>query len=107
MFFLPYRTAAGKLVFTLSRTCTELNIQEGPCQHSGEDRALTGVWVTPEFNKALEMGYRVAEITEYDILIDSVFVQYMHTFLKGKREASGYPLKPKIRQPEKSTSRTI
>ena len=91
---LPYRTSSGKLVFTLCRTCAEVNFQEGPCDHNDESRALTGVWVTPEFNKAVELGYRVAKVTEvwhFDNRDDSIFEGYMHTFLKGKQEASGYP----------------
>ncbi|XP_035469582.1 uncharacterized protein LOC118287976 [Scophthalmus maximus] len=67
---LPYRTAAGKL-FTLCHTCkTE----------------LPGMRV--------ELGYRLGKITEvwqFEQRCDSVFVDYMHTFLKGKQEASGYP----------------
>ncbi|KAF0021975.1 hypothetical protein F2P81_025772 [Scophthalmus maximus] len=91
---LPYRTPGGKLVFTLCRTCADLNYQGGACVHDDEARALTGVWVTPEFNKALELGYRLGKITEvwhFERSSDSVFVDYMHTFLKGKQEASGYP----------------
>ena len=60
--------------------------------HDDEARALTGVWVMVEFNKALEVGYRVGEITEvwhFDQSSDSVFVGYIQTFLKGKQEASG------------------
>jgi len=91
---LPYKTAAGKLVFTLCRTCAELNNQQGPCTHGREERALTGVWVTTEFNKALNMGYKLTQITEvwhFENKSASIFVDYIHTFLKGKQEASGYP----------------
>ncbi|XP_049421984.1 uncharacterized protein LOC125882246 [Epinephelus fuscoguttatus] len=91
---LPYKTPSGKLVFTLCRTCADLNFQAGLCTHDDEGRVLTGFWVTPEFNKALELGYRLGKITEvwhFDRRSDNVFVEYMHTFLKGKQEASGYP----------------
>ncbi|XP_051800711.1 uncharacterized protein LOC127532721 isoform X1 [Acanthochromis polyacanthus] len=91
---LPYKTSQGKLIFTLCRTCAENNHQEGPCHHDDEARALTGVWVSVEFHKALEMGYRVGKITEvwhFPDSSDRVFVDYIHTFLKGKQEASGYP----------------
>ncbi|XP_044041082.1 uncharacterized protein LOC122870739 [Siniperca chuatsi] len=107
---LPHRTTGSKLVFTLCRASAELNLQEGPCRHSDDDRALTGVWVTPEFNKALEMGYRIAEITEvwhFDRRSDSIFVDYMHTFLKGKQEALGCPSDAVDQEAEKSTSATI
>lgn len=91
---LPYRTHSGKLVFTLCRTCAELNVQSGPCSHDDKARAFKGVWVTPEFNKALEMGYHYSKITEvwhFERSDDSIFLKYMHTFLKGKQEPSGYP----------------
>ncbi|KAF7650192.1 hypothetical protein LDENG_00130140 [Lucifuga dentata] len=89
-----YPTSQGKLVFTLCHTCTEINNQEGLCTHDEWARALKGVWVTVEFNKALELGYRVAEITEvwhFEKHSASIFVEYIQTFLKGKQEASGYP----------------
>lgn len=53
---LPYKTAQGKLVFTLCCTCAEDNIQQSSRSHDEKCRALTGVWVTEEFNKALESG---------------------------------------------------
>ncbi len=59
---------------------------------------MTGVWVTPEFNKALEMSYWVAKIREvwhFDRRSDSIF-DYMHTFLQGKQEASVTPLRPRM-----------
>ncbi|XP_035995617.1 DNA polymerase-like [Fundulus heteroclitus] len=91
---LPYKTSTGKLVFTLCRACAEMNYQAGPCSHTDRERALTGVWVTLEFNKALELGYTVAEITEvwhFEKQSSSIFKPYIHTFLKGKQEASGFP----------------
>ncbi|KAF7644712.1 hypothetical protein LDENG_00217160 [Lucifuga dentata] len=87
------RTSRGKLVFTLCRTCAESNSQEGPCTHDEQTRALTGLWVTVEFNKALKLGHRVSKITEvwhFEKRSASTFVEYIHTFLKGKQEASGY-----------------
>ncbi|XP_029975791.1 uncharacterized protein LOC115408984 [Salarias fasciatus] len=91
---LPYKSSRGKLLFTLCRTCAEINNQMTLCNHDENACALTGVWVTPEFNKALELGYKVAKIIEvwhFSKRSDSVFVGYVHTFLKGKQEASGYP----------------
>ncbi|TWW55982.1 hypothetical protein D4764_09G0010320 [Takifugu flavidus] len=91
---LPHKSEGGKLLFTLCRTCAETNNEGGPCEHDDEGRALTGVWVTVEFIKALDVGYRVGKITEvwhFDKSSDTVFTDYIHTFLKGKQEASGYP----------------
>lgn len=91
---LPHKTASGKLMFTLCRTCAEINQQDAPCSHDDEARALTGVWVSLELNKALELGYRLAKIIEawhFENQSGSIFTEYMRTFLKGKQEASGYP----------------
>ncbi|KAF7646307.1 hypothetical protein LDENG_00190100 [Lucifuga dentata] len=91
---LPYRSSQGKLIFTLCRTCAEINNQEGPCTYDEQARVLTGVWVTVKFNKAFELRYRVSKITEvwhFEKCSSSFFIEYIHTFLKGKQEASGYP----------------
>nr|XP_049572487.1 uncharacterized protein LOC125965726 [Syngnathus scovelli] len=89
---LPFKTAKGKLVFTLCRTCAERNNQQTACTHNDEQRSLTGVWTTPEFVKALDLGYTVADITEvwhYTRTSDTIFRDYVRTFLKGKQES--YP----------------
>ncbi|XP_057711360.1 uncharacterized protein LOC130928654 [Corythoichthys intestinalis] len=91
---LPYKTAKGKLVFTLCRTCAEINNQSDDCKHDDESRALTGVWVTLEMNKAVELGYRLARVMEvwhFEKTSSEVFEGYIKTFLKGKQEASGFP----------------
>lgn len=59
---LPYR-AQGKLMFPLCRTCAE-NLQETPCEHSEEERMLSGTWCSIEIQKALDMGYRVVRMVE-------------------------------------------
>lgn len=61
----------------------------------------------PKFTKALDNGYRIAEITEvwhFDKKSGSVFRGYINTFLKGKQEASGYPQKHWMRPAETGTS---
>ncbi|XP_055781116.1 uncharacterized protein LOC129857164 [Salvelinus fontinalis] len=91
---LPYKGPQGKLLFSLCRTCSENNNQEKPCKHSDQERALTGVWVAVEFSKALEMGYRVAKIFEvlnFSRKSDTLFKEYIKTFLRCKQMASGYP----------------
>jgi len=66
---LPYR-ANKKLLFPLCATCA-LNRQQDPCQHSAEDRALTGAWVTLELKKALELGYRILDVYEVRKFVQS------------------------------------
>ncbi|KAL3987174.1 homeobox protein Nanog [Sarotherodon galilaeus] len=91
---LPYKTKSGKLLFTLCRTCAEMNNQQGACNHSNEERALKGVWTTVEFNLALEKGYQISRITEvwhFEKQSNTIFTDYVHHFLRKKQEASGYP----------------
>ena len=59
---LPYR-AQGKLMFPLCRTCAE-NFQGTPCEHSEEERMLSGTWCSIEIQKALDIGYRVIRMVE-------------------------------------------
>nr|XP_022305881.1 uncharacterized protein LOC111112600 [Crassostrea virginica] len=91
----------GKLTFSLCRTCAEKQQQE-PCQCSDENRAITGVFCTPEIEKALECGYQILKIYEvyhwdetsqYDVERGSggIFGEYINLFLKIKQEASGWP----------------
>jgi hypothetical protein len=47
----------GKLVFALCRTCAEMQLAD--CNHSDNERAITGAWVTLELYKAMDLGYEV------------------------------------------------
>ena len=83
----------GKLMFSLCRTCTQ-NLQQEPCNHSDEERALSGTWVSLEITKAIEKGYKVMEIYEvwhFPAFSSDLFKDYINTFLKIKQEASGWP----------------
>ncbi|XP_048850900.1 uncharacterized protein LOC125719998 isoform X2 [Brienomyrus brachyistius] len=89
---LPYRSG-GKLMFTLCRTCCETETR-GVCNHTDEQRALSGTWCSIEINKAVEKGYKIAKIYEvwhFPDRTDTLFADYINTHLKGKQEASGYP----------------
>lgn len=73
----------------LCHPCTESNNQRGICERSQEVRALTGLWVTEEFNTALQLGFRVGEITAVwhcESRSSSGFTGYIQTFLKGKQD---------------------
>lgn len=61
---LPHKTSKSKLVFPLCCTCAENNNQQANCEHSQEARAFTGVWDKEDFNRSLQLGYRVGEIIE-------------------------------------------
>lgn len=92
---LPHRVKRGKLVFTLCRTCAEINNQTSECAHDDAARSLTGVWTTFEFQKAIDLGYKIARITEvwhFEQSSTEIFKKYISTFLKDKQEASGFPV---------------
>lgn len=67
-----------------------------------EDRAITGVFCTPEIEKTIECGYQILQIYEvyhwdetsqYNAETESsdLFGEYINLFLKIKHEASGWP----------------
>ncbi len=90
---LPYR-CQGKLMFPLCRTCAHDQNQTTSCTHTDEERSLSGSWVSIELLKAIEKGYVVAKIDEvwhFPQQSDTLFVEYVKTFLRLKQQASGYP----------------
>ena len=92
---LPYK-CGGRLTFPLCRTCVETEHQDG-CQHSNEERAISGTFVTNELYKAVELDYEVLKIYEvYHWPSKSSpgkfsFGDYINKFLKLKLEKSGWP----------------
>ena len=83
-----------KLIFTLCRTCAETTNQTTKCHHNTEERALVGVWTTPELKKAVQLGYKVLDVYElwhYPQTSSTLFGQYVQTYLQLKQEASGWP----------------
>jgi hypothetical protein len=75
---------------------------DSECAHESlEERAFPGTWVVDEKRLAVQKGYQVLEVQEmYEYQVTqyekqtgqgALFVQYINTFLKMKREASGYP----------------
>ena len=96
---LPYR-AQGKLLFPLCRCCVEDELvkplleRSSRCSHTDAERALTGTWTTIELEEAIAQGYdivQVHEIWHFPQTSTQLFVQYINTFLKVKREADGWP----------------
>jgi hypothetical protein len=90
-----------KLTFPLCHTCAMNRTKD--CEHSDEERAIKGTWVTAELYKAVQMGYKVQKIYEVwhyketrqfskDSEEDtSLFAAYVNCFLKLKVEKSGWP----------------
>lgn len=87
----------NRLMFPLCRTCAE-DINQRECNHTEDQRALTGTWVSDELKKALSLGYtleRVYEVWSYKAIqfnkSEGLFEKYINKFLKLKQEASGWP----------------
>nr|XP_021323064.1 uncharacterized protein LOC110438038 isoform X1 [Danio rerio] len=90
---LPYR-CGGKLMFPLCRTCAHDENQTSRCNHTDDERALSGSWVSVELLKAIEKGYvvvKVDEVWHFPERSDKLFSEYVKTFLRLKQQASGYP----------------
>ena len=82
----------GRLVFALCGICADERLYD--CEHEGESRAITGTWTTEEVKVALEYKYKIVKVYEiwhFPERSETVFKDYINTFLKGKVEASGYP----------------
>ena len=81
-------------MFVLCRTCAEKLNQKSKCRHNSEERALVGVWTTPELKKALQLGYKILDVYEiwhYPQTSTTLFGKYVQTYLQLKQEASGWP----------------
>ena len=68
--------------------------QTTPCHHNDDERSISGCRVSIELVKAIEKGYMVARIDEvwhFPQSSDTLFSDYVKTFLQYKQEASGYP----------------
>ncbi|XP_074604063.1 uncharacterized protein LOC141857463 [Brevipalpus obovatus] len=81
-----------KLIFTLCKTCAEL--QAKSCTHNEKDRSLMGTWTTVELLAAIQHGYKVMDIIEvlhYEKSSSEIFSEYIKKFLIIKHEASGWP----------------
>ena len=80
-------------MFPLCKACTD-TLNQHPCTHTDEERAILGTWCHVELMKAIEKGYEVLKIHEvwhWEQITDELFKDYVDTFLKIKQEASGYP----------------
>ena len=59
---LPYRTKEN-LMFPLCKTCVD-TLNQNPCTHSEQERAIRGTWCHVELMKAIEKGYEVLNVHE-------------------------------------------
>ena len=80
-------------MFPLCKTCAD-TLDQNPCTHTDEERAILGTWCHVELMKAIEKGYEVLEIHEvwhWEETTNQLFSPYVNLYLKRKQEASGYP----------------
>ena len=96
---LPLRQN-DKLTFPLCRTCVQEEMEKPMlersfvCNHTNEQRKITGTWCTPELEVAVEKGYQILHIHEvwhFPEKQEGLFANYVNTWLKIKEEASGWP----------------
>jgi len=69
-------------------------MQQEPCRHNDDERAINGTWVSIELMKALQKGYRVVrmdQVWHFPDRSDELFRLYIDKFLKIKQESSGFP----------------
>jgi hypothetical protein len=88
---LPSKVKKGnaeKLLFYLCQKCAETNCSK--CDHTTEEKAITGTWTTVEVNVAMSKGYRVLDIYEVWHFESStnIFKDYIRDFMKIKLESS-------------------
>ena len=79
------------------------------CQHTSEERQLTGVWTTFEVTGAEEEGYvvvKVHEVWHYSVTSTDLFKEYVIKFAKLKQEASGWPPNVKTDEEKEEYIRT-
>ena len=80
------------MIFTLCRRCAEERCQT-LCDHSNDDRAFEGVFVSPELHHAVDVGYKIVQLYEvwhWKKNKVGLFSEYIDKFLKEKTEASGW-----------------
>ena len=83
----------NKLIFPLCRTCAETNSTQF-CNHTDDERNITGTFTTVELDEAISYGYEVTkvyQILDYDQVSRTLFDEYINKFIKEKFHASGFP----------------
>lgn len=76
-------------------------MQTSPCKHNEFERSICGVWSIFEIKCSILRGYKLLETIEiwsYDTVkysqetkTNTLFTEYVKTFMKIKQEASGWP----------------
>ena len=92
----------------MKQNCSECyNIRNGECFHSDDQRAITGIWCTNEFEKALEKGYRIDKIYEvqhFENTRPDLWKGYIRKFMKLKLESSKFDCSEEVYRQKASDS---
>ena len=70
--FLMYRRKNGGVVNTLCKICAETFATK--CNHSDDDRSFIGTYMISEIEFALGLGYKIVQIYEAHVYLDSSFI---------------------------------
>ena len=92
----------NKCMFTLCDACTQEKLDQPwhertiLCNHTDQERMMTGTWCTEELKMAERKGYKILKIHEVwhwpeEQRKTGLFAPYVNKFLKAKQEASGWP----------------
>ena len=98
---LPVKLAS-KCMFALCLACAREQLEQpwhqrtNLCNHTDQERTMTGTWCTEELKMAVKRGYQVLKIHEVwhwaeDKRKTGLFRPYVNKFLKAKQESSGWP----------------
>ena len=100
---LPYRLPSNSIVYTLCRTCAVERNLDKACNHSDDERALSGFWGCEEVRVAVkEAGFQLLAVYELHHFSETIqfnretgerglFDDAVRTFAKDKIVASGFP----------------
>ena len=98
---LPVKLAS-KCMFALCMACARDQLEQpwhqrtNLCNHTDQERMMTGTWCTEELKMAVQKGYKIIKIHEVWHWPETqrktgLFRPYVNKFLKAKQEASGWP----------------
>ena len=98
---LPTRVG-DRTEYTCCRTCSEKRQVLEQCEHTDEERSITGTWASILVNAAVERGYKVLEVYEIhhypkrssynkETGEENVFTPFIRDLARAKVISSGFP----------------
>ena len=87
---LPVR-CLKKLMFPLCKICAD-SMQTTPCQHTPDERAFVGTWVTEEVKMAKKKGYQITHVRTFPQVFSSFLVRIFFLIVLYFIDLRGLPL---------------